>query len=379
MAYEKLTDRSELLAAADTDLVHVVDVSDTAVDAAGNSKKMTVANLMKSAPVQSADIANFATETYVNTAVGNEESARITADSNLQSQINGNDTDIIALDTRVTTNEGEIVTLDSRITTAEGDIASLQSQVTSNDSDITSLNGRMTTAEGEIDALQAQTYVASLNTLTGSVTLAAGTDINLSTAGSTITINSTASGGGGGGSDSFSTIVVSGQSDVVADSGNDTLTLVAGTNLSITTDATADSITFNVVGLDTDDVAEGTNLYYTDTRVGTYLTTNKIYASYPTTTLTGNTLLTSSHEQKMLVCDSGAGMTLQVPTGLGRDAEILVYQANTGAVTISAGSGVTLRTTSGFDFITAEQYAIIGLKQLGTTEVWVVTGERKPI
>jgi len=51
-------------------------------------------------------------------------------------------------------------------------------------------------------------------------------------------------GSGGGGSDSFNTIQVSGQSDVVADSGNDTLTLAAGTNLAITTNATTDTITF---------------------------------------------------------------------------------------------------------------------------------------
>jgi hypothetical protein len=41
----------------------------------------------------------------------------------------------------------------------------------------------------------------------------------------------------------FSTISVSGQSDVVADSNTDTLTLVAGSNVTITTNATSDSIT----------------------------------------------------------------------------------------------------------------------------------------
>ncbi len=43
----------------------------------------------------------------------------------------------------------------------------------------------------------------------------------------------------------FKTIAVSGQSDVVADTTTDTLTLVAGTNISITTDASTDSITIN--------------------------------------------------------------------------------------------------------------------------------------
>ena len=43
----------------------------------------------------------------------------------------------------------------------------------------------------------------------------------------------------------FSTVAVSGQSNVVADSDTDTLTIVAGTNVTITTDAGADSVTIN--------------------------------------------------------------------------------------------------------------------------------------
>jgi hypothetical protein len=53
----------------------------------------------------------------------------------------------------------------------------------------------------------------------------------------------TVSGGGGAASDSFSTIAVAGQSSVVADSATDTLTLVAGTGITITTDASTDTIT----------------------------------------------------------------------------------------------------------------------------------------
>lgn len=43
----------------------------------------------------------------------------------------------------------------------------------------------------------------------------------------------------------FKTIVVAGQSDIVADSASDTLTLVAGTNITLTTDATTDTLTIN--------------------------------------------------------------------------------------------------------------------------------------
>ena len=50
--------------------------------------------------------------------------------------------------------------------------------------------------------------------------------------------------GGGGSQEAFKTISVSGQSDVVADTATDTLTLVAGSNMTITTNATGDSITF---------------------------------------------------------------------------------------------------------------------------------------
>ena len=48
----------------------------------------------------------------------------------------------------------------------------------------------------------------------------------------------------GGAANAFSTLAVSGQSNVVADAATDTLTLVAGTGMTLTTDASADSITF---------------------------------------------------------------------------------------------------------------------------------------
>jgi len=68
-------------------------------------------------------------------------------------------------------------------------------------------------------------------------------------AGSSVTITSASNGqvtiaSTGAASDSFKTIAVSGQSDVIADSSTDTLTLVGGSNITITTDAANDTITF---------------------------------------------------------------------------------------------------------------------------------------
>ena len=52
-------------------------------------------------------------------------------------------------------------------------------------------------------------------------------------------------GGGGGGSQNvFDKIAVAGQNNVEADSTSDTLTFVAGSNMTITTDASTDTITF---------------------------------------------------------------------------------------------------------------------------------------
>ena len=56
-------------------------------------------------------------------------------------------------------------------------------------------------------------------------------------------VNGTDATGGGTASDSFSTIAVAGQNNVVADSATDTLTLVAGSNISITTNSSTDTIT----------------------------------------------------------------------------------------------------------------------------------------
>jgi len=109
--------------------------------------------------------------------------------------------------------------------------------------------------------------------------------------------------GGGSASDSFKTISVTGQSDVVADSSTDTLSLIAGTNVTITTNATNDSITFastdtnTTYSISAETVAGGANLRLTDSSAttddvkiaaGTNMTVTRTDANTITLDSTGN-------------------------------------------------------------------------------------------
>ena len=75
---------------------------------------------------------------------------------------------------------------------------------------------------------------------TDTLTIAAGTGITLTTDATTDTLTITNSATG---ANAFGNVAVAGQTTVAADGTNDTLTLVAGTGVTITTDATTDSVT----------------------------------------------------------------------------------------------------------------------------------------
>lgn len=76
------------------------------------------------------------------------------------------------------------------------------------------------------------------------LTLVAGSNITIVTDESTDTITFSATAAPGTSSNSFETIKVSGQTNVVASSATDQLTLVAGTGIQITTNAETDTISF---------------------------------------------------------------------------------------------------------------------------------------
>lgn len=109
------------------------------------------------------------------------------------------------------------------------------------------------TAQNIWTQINADTGSTSANTTSDALTIAGGTDIATTITDDTLTINYTGTGGGGGGSgeanqNAFSNIAVSGQTTVAADTTTDTLTLIAGTGITLTTNATDDSITLTASG-----------------------------------------------------------------------------------------------------------------------------------
>jgi len=73
---------------------------------------------------------------------------------------------------------------------------------------------------------------------------------------------------------SFATISVSGQNDLIADVVQDTLTFVAGDAIQITTNSETDTLTINVSGLSNSQIAE--NAAIVDTKLSTISTANKV-------------------------------------------------------------------------------------------------------
>ena len=110
----------------------------------------------------------------------------------------------------------------------------------------TYLRGDNTWAEGgssnsfQTISVAGQSNIVAEST-TDTLTLVAGTNITITTDASSDTITIAASAGAS--TNSFQTISVAGQSNVIADTTTDTLTLVAGSGISITTNADTDTVT----------------------------------------------------------------------------------------------------------------------------------------
>ena len=130
--------------------------------------------------------------------------------------------------------------------------------------------------------------------------------------------------GPAGTANSFATIAVAGQTDIVAENNIDTLTLVAGTNVTITTDAVNDSITISASG-------DGKVNTGTATRLAYYATSSNEVSESSSDLSWDNS--TSTLTAANLVADSIASNAVGVPT-LSSASDIIL--APTGAVRVSS-------------------------------------------
>jgi len=99
-------------------------------------------------------------------------------------------------------------------------------------------------------------------------------------------------GGGGGSGNSFTTISVSGQSDILADSSTDTLTVVGGGLNVVTTDASTDTLTVGTSSGITFVKRNGTSTYIDPSTTGSTLGTAVTSLYIPFTTRGGTSKTT---------------------------------------------------------------------------------------
>ena len=129
--------------------------------------------------------------------------------------------------------------------------------------------------------------------------------------------------GPSGSSNSFMNISVAGQTSVVADSTTDTLTLIAGTNVTLTTDAVNDTITITASGDGKVNTATATQLAYYAT------SSNAVSGASGLTWTSGTSTLTATN----VVADSFASSTVGTPTFTSATDIVL---APTGTIRVSS-------------------------------------------
>jgi len=196
------------------------------------------------------------------------------------------------------------------------------------------------------------------------LTLAAGSNMTITTAAGTDTITFAAAGGGG---NAFETIAISGQSNVVADSSTDTLTFVAGSGIALTTNAGSDSVTIAATG-----GAGSQNLFETISISGQ----TDVVADTTTDTLTlvagSNMTLTTSFPDTITFASTGGGggsssFTFTVNYAAGGTSISTISNLPAGWSSSINGANVTITHTAngqpmGFSFY--------GLDKSASPDIW---------
>jgi len=203
------------------------------------------------------------------------------------------------------------------------------------------------------------------------LTFEAGTNIQLATNNETKKIIISASGGGGGATNTFGTIAVSGQNNVQADDVNDTLTLVAGSGVSITTNSTTDTITFS----------SSINTFSSMNIQGTSIASDSSTSTFSIFQGSGITLTTDVGNKAMTITNGGVtqitqgtGISISPGTGVGNvtinnsisnisnltDATTAIYPAYSGGSV----------NTNNFGAVTVDKVFLQAIARIGVAFVF---------
>ena len=166
----------------------------------------------------------------------------------------------------------------------------------------------------------------------------------------------------------FSTVAVAGQTSVVADTPTDTLTFVAGSNITLTTNATTDSITISsATGVSTlDGLTDVVITTPTTNQVLKYDGTNWVNGTDATsgtgtldglsdvtiTTPTNNQVLKYNGTSWVNGTDAGAAGTNTFSTIAVAGQSSVEADTSTDTLTLVAGTGISITTSAGTDTVT---------------------------
>jgi hypothetical protein len=190
--------------------------------------------------------------------------------------------------------------------------------------------------------------------------LIGGTNVTLAESGGVVTINSSASGDVN--QNAFSSVIVNGQTTVAADTTTDALTLVAGNNITITTDANNDSITINSSGGGGSGTAGLVQDADGDTKIQVEEATDEDIIRFD---IAGTELLTLDADELEL-----KSTDLKITgSGTGSDLSSTISPSNTNSVTAWKNTGKS--SSTGVD----EQVHSVYLSPNGTTLVFNTDAE----
>jgi len=197
---------------------------------------------------------------------------------------------------------------------------------------LSDVSGAGLTAFGTITVAGQSNVVAEQSNDT--LTLVAGSNVTITTNATNDTITISAAGGGGGGGLAFGTITVAGQSDIVADTENDILTISAGTGISISTVPGTDTLTITNTGITNSFI---TIVTPTATLIAENSTSTLTLAAGTGISITGNALTDT------VTISSGFNQSLN-------STDNVIFNTVTASTLQSTGVG-TPTYTSGSDFI----------------------------